>query len=292
MKVLLTGTTGQLGSSLLNSVPDGVQVVGLDRSQCDLDDPAQCRSAVMANRPDVLINAAAYTQVDKAESEQEAAFRINAEGARSLAEAIAETGGRMVQISTDFVFDGAQSRPYAPDATTHPLNVYGVSKRAGEQYVLKHLPERAVVLRTAWVYSSHGSNFVRTMLRLMSSRDSVSVVSDQIGSPTWARSLASAVWAAAQNRSVNGILHWTDAGVASWYDFAVAIQEEALVRGLLSRSVPVNAIATDDYVRQFPATVSRPAFSVLDLRSTLSQLGIAPVHWRQNLRMMLDELAA
>lgn len=290
MKVLVTGATGQLGSSLLKSVPEGVEAFGLDRSQCDLGNPEQCRSVVLAYRPDVVINAAAYTQVDKAETEREAAFRVNAEGPRALAQAVYGSGGRLIHVSTDFVFDGTRGRPYALDEETHPLNVYGASKRAGEERVLELLPDRAAVLRTAWVYSSHGSNFVRTMLRLMSSRESVSVVSDQIGSPTWAPSLAKAVWAAALNGSISGIQHWTDAGVASWYDFAVAIQEEALGRGLLSRPIPVNAITAADYVRLVPATVARPAFSVLDVRSTASQLGIAPAHWRHNLRIMLDEL--
>ncbi len=291
MKVLVTGSTGQLGTSLLKAVPDSIEAIGLDRRQCDLADSDQCRSVVLQYRPDVVINAAAYTQVDKAESEREAAFRVNAEGPHALARAVAGLGGRMIQVSTDFVFDGSSSRPYPLDAKARPLNVYGASKRAGEEGVLDSLPDRSVILRTAWVYSSHGSNFVRTMLRLMSSRESVSVVSDQIGSPTWAPSLARAAWAAALNDSLHGILHWTDAGVASWYDFAVAIQEEALARRLLSRLIPVNPIAAEDYSRMVPATVARPAFSVLDLRSSSSLLAIAPAHWRHNLRAMLDELS-
>jgi dTDP-4-dehydrorhamnose reductase len=290
VRVLVTGSTGQLGRALLESIPDDVQAVGLDRSQCDLGNPRQCRTVVLEQRPDVLINAAAFTQVDKAESEREMAFRINAEGPRILANAIAESGGRLIQISTDFVFNGRQKTPYAPDAVCDPLNVYGASKRAGEEFVLEGLGEKAVVLRTAWVYSSYGSNFVRTMLRLMASRDSVSVVSDQIGCPTWARSLANAVWAAVMRPAVGGILHWTDRGLISWHDFAVAIQEEGLARGLLTRAVPVRSITSEDYARQFPTTVPRPAYSALDVQSTCSRLGMIPVPWRTQLRAMLDEL--
>jgi dTDP-4-dehydrorhamnose reductase len=189
------------------------------------------------------------------------------------------------------VFSGDQSRAYLPDAPTNPLNVYGASKRAGEEYCLERLKGMAVVMRTAWIYSSNGSNFVRTMLRLMATRDLVSVVSDQIGTPTWAPSLAKAVWAAAVKPGISGILHWTDAGVASWYDFAVAIQEEALARGLLTTSIPIKPISAAEYARQSPASAARPPLSVLDLHSTKEMLGIEPMHWRTNLRTMLDELA-
>ena len=290
MKVLVTGSSGQLGRALLESIPDAVRARGIDRAECDLSNADQCRALVAAERPDVVINAAAYTQVDKAEGERERAFRINAEGPAALAEALARSGGRLIQISTDFVFDGALSSPYSPDAVCKPLNVYGASKLAGERAVLERLGQSAVVLRTAWVYSGNGSNFVKTMLRLMASRDSVAVVSDQVGSPTWARSLAGAVWAAALRPTVSGILHWTDAGVASWYDFAVAIQEEALARGLLGKAVPVLPISAEEYARQFPASVPRPSYSVLDLRATQSMLSLAPLHWRSQLRTMLDEL--
>lgn len=290
MKVIVTGSTGQLGRALLESIPDSVEARGVDRAECDLANPDQCRALMSAERPDLVINAAAYTQVDKAETDRDLAFQINAKAPAVLAEAMASSGGRLVQVSTDFVFDGRQGVPYSVDAPSNPLNVYGTSKREGEQAVLERLGERAVVLRTAWVYSSHGSNFVKTMLRLMSTRDRVSVVSDQVGAPTWASSLANAVWAAALRPTVSGILHWTDAGVASWYDFAVAIQEEALARGLLAKAVPVMPIAAEDYARQFPASVPRPSFSVLDLRSTRERLGLESIHWRTNLRAMLGTL--
>jgi len=292
VRVLITGPSGQLGRALLESLPEGVQATGLDRKSCDLANPAQSRAIVLAHRPDLLINAAAYTRVDAAESERDAAYQANAEGPRVLAEAVAETGGRLIQISTDFVFSGNQSRAYLPHDQPNPLNVYGASKLAGEKFVLDRLKGVAVVMRTAWVYSSHGNNFVRTMLRLMATRDSVCVVTDQIGSPTWARSLSKAVWAAASRPDINGVLQWTDAGVASWYDFAVAIQEEALVRGLLTESIPIKPISAADYARESPTAAARPQFSILDLESTKDMLGIEPAHWRTNLRVMLDELVA
>ncbi len=290
MKVLVTGVTGQVGKALLESAPAGVEVRGVGRAQCDLEVPAECSRLIASEQPEVVINAAAYTQVDKAEVERERAFRSNAEGPAALADALARSGGRLIQISTDFVFDGARGSPYSPDSACNPLNVYGGSKLAGERAVLERLGRSAVVLRTAWVYSGNGSNFVKTMLRLMASRDSVAVVSDQVGTPTWAHSLAGAVWAAALRPTVSGVLHWTDAGVASWYDFAVAIQEEALARGLLGKQVPVLPIAAEEYARQFPASVPRPAFSVLDLRATRDLLGLEPVHWRTQLRAMLGTL--
>jgi dTDP-4-dehydrorhamnose reductase len=193
----------------------------------------------------------------------------------------------MIQISTDFVFSGATDRPWQPDDETAPVSVYGNTKREGERAVLDALGAQALVIRTAWLYSSHGGNFVRTMLRLMREREEVRVIADQIGSPTWANSLARTIWAAVARPEVAGILHWTDAGVASWYDFAVAIQEEALTLGLLTRAVPVSAITTGDY----PAPARRPSYSVLDTTMTTRALGETPLHWRTNLRQMLREIA-
>lgn len=290
MRVLLTGATGQLGDALQRFIPDGVELLPLNRSACDLADFTSLRTAVRNNLPDIVINAAAYTQVDKAETERDLAFAINAEAPRVLAETLAGTA-RLIHVSTDFVFDGSRGSPYPPDSPTRPLNVYGASKLAGEQAVLEVLGNRVTVIRTAWVYSSHGSNFVKTMLRLMSTRDIVRVVSDQVGSPTAAISLAQAIWAAVKRPAVNGILHWTDAGVASWYDFAVAIEEEARSRGLIPKPVSVVPIAAADYAAQFPGTVRRPAFSVLDTRSAQDAIAMQPLHWRTRLREVLDEFA-
>ena len=230
------------------------------------------------------MNAAAYTAVDQAESETELAMAVNVEGPRHVAAAARDVGARLVHISTDFVFDGRGARTYTPDTVPNPLSVYGQTKRDGELAVVDTMPDAAVVVRTAWLYSKTGSNFVKTMLRLMDERDQLSVVADQIGTPTWANSLANIVWAFARAESIAGIYHWTDGGQASWHEFAVAIQKEALSLGLLTRAIPIQAIATEDY----PTAAIRPGYSVLDCTSTCNELGLRPAPWRRNLRHMLQ----
>ena len=190
-------------------------------------------------------------------------------------------------MSTDFVFDGAANRAYLPDDLPNPLSVYGATKRAGEKKALDG-GCAAIVLRTAWVYAATGKNFVLTMLKLMREREQVRVVGDQIGTPTWATGIACAIRDLLEVEAPAGVYHWTDLGVASWYDFAVAIQDEALERGLLKRAVPIVPIATSEY----PTRARRPAFSVLDTKATRDVVAAPAMHWRHNLRMMLDELRA
>lgn len=288
MRALLVGAAGQLGMALSQRVPSGVELVAAGRHELDITDADSINRAMQRLRPTLVINAAAYTHVDQAESDREAAFRANADGPRFLAEAVATLGARLLHVSTDFVFSGDRPEPYDVDAETAPVNIYGESKLAGERAVIGTLGSGAVVVRTSWLYASNGRNFVRTMLELMRTRESIGVVVDQVGTPTWAGSLAEAMWDMARAPAIDGIQHWTDGGVASWYDFAVAIQEEALVRGLLSRAIPIRAIRESEY----PTAARRPHYSVLDKRRTAALLGYAPVHWRQGLRSMLDELAA
>jgi dTDP-4-dehydrorhamnose reductase len=285
---LVTGAAGQLGRELGVTAPAEWRVVAFASARLDITHPESVAAALERERPDLVINAAAYTGVDAAEREAERAEAVNSGGAALVAEEARRIGARVVHLSTDFVFDGSQGRPYAPGDRPKPLGVYGRTKLAGEREVLRIAGDRALVLRTAWVYASHGHNFVLTMLRLMRERDHVSVVADQVGSPTWARSVARAVWAAAARPDLSGIHHWTDAGAASWYDFAVAIQEEALALGLLDRKVPVLPIRTADY----PTPAKRPSYSVLDVTATRAALGLEPEHWRDNLRRMLREVAA
>jgi dTDP-4-dehydrorhamnose reductase len=287
MKVIITGAGGQLGRALLKSAPEHAEVTGLLRSQLDIGDAQAVTDALQALRPDLVINAGAYTAVDKAESEPAAAERANTVGPHNLATAAHVTGARLLHVSTDFVFDGLASKPYRPDAPTNPQNTYGRTKRGGEEAVLRTLPERSVVLRTAWVYAADGSNFVRTMLRLMTSKGHVRVVADQVGTPTAAHSLAEAIWALAARPDVHGTYHWTDAGVASWYDFAVAIAEESVALGLVPADVRVDPIATEEY----PTPASRPAYSVLDKRSLLQTVSVPARHWRVNLRTVLREIS-
>ncbi len=283
---LITGAGGQLGLELQATVPKGWRVIPCDRRMLDVSNEADVRFVFQRERPGLAINAAAYAGVDAAESDADGAAAVNARGAANIAGAAREHGTRIIHVSTDFVFDGRQGRPYAPDAATNPLGVYGRTKLEGEREVANICEGSAVVLRTAWLYSVHGRNFVLAMLRLMAEQDSVDVVSDQVGTPTRAQGLAEAIWAIAERPGMRGVHHWTDAGVASWYDFAVAIQEEALALGLLDRAVPVRPVRTADYPR--PAT--RPPYSVLDKTTTWAALGRTPPHWRVNLRLMLQAL--
>ena len=191
----------------------------------------------------------------------------------------------MAQISTDFIFSDAQASPYKTSDEAKPVSVYGESKKAGEDVVLSTLNEDALVIRTSWLYSAHGNNFVKTMLKLMQQRDELSIISDQIGTPTWAATLADCIWKLI-HKEAHGIYHCADNGVASWYDFAVAIQEEGLSKGLLDKLIPIKAIATSDY----PTPAMRPVYSLMDKMETEKSLNETLPHWRVSLRNMLDEL--
>jgi len=268
------------------TAPQAVAVVAPGRCELDVTDEPGIGAAMDAHRPDVVVNAAAYTAVDRAESDRDAAFRVNAEGARNLASACRARGIRFIHVSTDYVFDGSQSRRYAPDHPRAPLGVYGESKAEGEVAVEQCDPD-ATIVRTAWVYSRHPGNFVSTMRRLIAERDELTVVCDQIGAPTWTENLARVLWAFAA-KPAPGIFHYTDAGVASWYDFAVAIAEEGEAAGLFApraRILPVDSSA-------FPRPAPRPPFSVLDCAATHARTGIAPEHWRRALRRMLATLSS
>lgn len=287
LKVLIVGAGGQLGQELQRTSGLDMECLPMTRAQLDIADVVVVSECLRAIAPQLVINAAAYTAVDKAEEETDAAQRGNVDGPLVLAQACAQQGVRLIHISTDFVFDGAASQPYKPDAVTAPLGEYGRSKRAGEIAVQRRLPA-ALILRTGWVYSSYGGNFVKTMLRLMSERDDLAVVADQVGTPTWAHGLAEAVWACAAQPQLSGIYHWSDAGVCSWYDFAVAICEEALELGLLARPVNIRPIAAT----QYPTPARRPAYSVLDKADSWRDLALEGVHWRQQLRAMLKDYKA
>ena len=282
---LVTGAGGQLGRELVLTAPAGTDCAALDRQGLDIGDAAAIGRALDAHEPQVVINAAAYTAVDRAEAEADAAEAINGTAPGLLAAACAERGVRLLHVSTDFVFDGRASSPYAPEAEAAPLGAYGRSKLAGEAAVRAALPD-AIVLRTGWVYSRHGGNFVKTMLRLMGEREELTVVADQVGTPTWARGLALALWSFAERPALAGTYHFSDAGVASWYDFAVAIGEEALALGLLPRLPRILPVPTAAY----PTPARRPAYSVLDKGATWRDLAIDGVHWRRQLRLMLHDL--
>ena len=284
-KVLVTGAGGQLGCELLGTAGPGIECVGISRSQLDVSDMDAVVEALGKLKPQLVINAAAYTAVDRAESEPEIASGVNARGPENLAQACRQSGARLVHISTDFIFDGHASEPYSPGATPSPVSEYGRGKLAGEHAVLSGLPE-ALIIRTGWAYSRFGNNFVKTMLRLMSEREELAVVADQVGTPTWARGLAEAIWAASAVDGLSGIYHWSDAGVCSWYDFAVAICEEACEIGLLTKPIRILPIPGASY----PTAARRPSYSVLDKAQSWKDFQLEGVHWRDQLRAMLGEL--
>lgn len=283
MKILLTGMTGQLGQELQTILPAVGEVTRRDRATLDLTQPDRIRQAIAEVRPDVVVNAAAYTAVDKSESEPELATAINGTGVRVLAEESQKIGARLLHISTDYVFDGTQSHPYSETDPTHPLGSYGKSKLVGEQ-AIQEVGGDFIILRTAWVYGSGGKgNFVKTMLRLGGDREELRVVADQVGSPTWTGDLAGAIASIVQLAIPPGIYHYTNSGVASWYDFAVAIFEEAKSLGFPLQVQRVTPITTAEY----PTPAKRPAYSVLSCAKIASVLGTYPPHWRQGLRQML-----
>ncbi|UUM30030.1 dTDP-4-dehydrorhamnose reductase [Vibrio japonicus] len=297
MKVLITGQGGQLAWELEQSAPCDVEFIALSSQSLDITQKTRVFDAVNTHQPDIVINAAAYTAVDKAETEPEIAYAVNEQGSEHLALACKELQIPLIHISTDFVFDGEKTTPYQIDDMPNPLNVYGDSKLKGDIKVGNVLGSDATIIRTAWVYSAHGNNFVKTMLRLMQEKDKLGIVYDQVGSPTWAKGLAEVIWQLAkqkcsqkqlkdQNNTSPQILHWTDAGVASWYDFAVAIQELALEKGLLSQSIPIRPIPASAY----PTPAKRPSFSVIDKFAAEQASGIEATHWRKQLSQMMDRL--
>lgn len=286
MKVLITGAGGQLGWELERSAPARSRVYALTKEKLDVTNRAQVESCLRELRPQIVINAAAYTAVDQAEAERARAYAVNAVGAENLARVAAAEGLRLVHLSTDFVFDGLKSTPYLPSDAAAPLSVYGASKLEGERRVLSIVAKDGLVVRTSWVYSTHGRNFVKTILGLLEEPRTLNVIADQIGTPTWARGLAQVVWEMAPRASLHGIYHWTDAGVASWYDFALAVLEYGSELGLVRRGASIRPVQTIDY----PLLAKRPAMSVLDKTATWNVLKRRPAHWRQALQSMLGEL--
>lgn len=286
MKVVITGgRSGQLRWELERTVPDHVEAIFLTRELLDVTDAGAVQKVIEEHRPDIIINASAYTAVDKAESDRDAAFAVNALGVENLANTALALGARLVHVSTDFVFDGKSSSPYLIDAATRPMGVYGESKLAGEQAIQKILDRNGLIVRTSWVYSSFGNNFVKTMLRLMSERDELGVIADQVGTPTWAHGLAEMLWLSIE-KDISGVHHWTDAGIISWYDFAVAIYEEGHELGLLDKKTSIKPIKTE----QYPTPATRPAYGVLDKSNTWKSVGVVSDHWRVSLRKMMQEL--
>lgn len=284
-RILLVGAGGQVGIALQQLMPTGVQLLALNRRALDVTDRHAVTDMVRYFRPDWVINAAAYTSVDRAETESDLAFAINRDGAANIARAVVEANTRMIHISTDFVFDGDQARPYLPDDTVNPVNVYGESKLAGELASQEILGDGLLILRTAWVYAPHGHNFLTTMLRLLNEKDEVKVIEDQVGTPTSSYSLARTILAAIANE-VTGIHHWTDAGVASWYDFACSIREQVINSSLSDYSSVVTPIPTSGY----PMVARRPVCTLLDKESMRTAINDNGMHWSLELEKVISHL--
>ncbi len=286
MNILVTGAGGQLGRELaLRLAPD--EAVCLPRAALDLTDAPAVQATLARLRPRVVINAAAYTAVDRAEAEPDRAFAANRDAPATLARACAGIGAALLHVSTDYVFNGESRRPWREDDATAPINVYGASKLAGEQAVQDALP-RHLIVRTAWLFGAHGPNFVRTALRLARERGALRVVSDQTGSPTWAGHLAETLIALARRIAAGealafGVYHHAGAPAVSWHGFAEAIVHAAVTQGLLPAPVPVTPITTDE----FPTPARRPAWSMLDGARMAATFGLAPPDWRGGLDQTL-----
>ena len=284
--ILLIGCNGQVGSQLQKILQPYTNLIAVARPEVELAQPETIKCLVEQWKPQIIINAAAYTAVDKAESEPELANKVNALAPQVLSEEANKSQALLIHISTDYVFDGKSNRPYQENDLTNPLSIYGETKLAGEQ-AISSICSNYLILRTAWVYGSGGkSNFVKTMLRLGSQKSELKVVSDQIGSPTWATDIAQTIaMLITKDQPKSGIYHYTNSGVASWYDFAVAIFEEAKLLGFPLNIERVVPIPTSEY----PTPATRPSYSVLDCTKISSLMESYPPHWRESLRKMLKE---
>lgn len=288
MKVLVTGANGQLGYALQKTkavfaANSELELITLTRAELDLVQIETISNVLDTYSPNAIINAAAYTAVDKAESEPALAQKINADAVQLLAQWCEKNKKILIHVSTDFVFDGKKSSPYDTADQTNPIGVYGKTKQLGEQFALSEC-STAYVVRTGWVYGEHGANFAKTILRLAGEREQLGIVSDQIGTPTYATHLAEMLWQLLLVKPEQKLWHFSDAGVASWYDFAVAIVEQAESLGLLKRKPVIKPITTLDY----PTPAQRPAFSVLNKKATWDNLPVVPMHWQTALAEMLS----
>lgn len=290
MKILIYGANGQLGWELVRRFKKlGVDAVGLDLPGYDISDEMQVRSVVKDEKPDIIINASAYTAVDQAEKETETAFKVNKDGPGYLAQACSDVHIPLIHVSTDYVFDGQSSKPYLEDDPVHPMGVYGESKEAGESEVRKWLPEH-VIIRTSWFYGIHGNNFVKTMLRLGKENERIKVVDDQYGCPTFAGDLAKTIIKIVASFKKNGRLpwgtyHYCGQGITTWYGFAEKIFE------LAEQYIPLKVtellpITTDDY----PTLAKRPAYSALNCEKIEQAFGISVQPWQQSLEKMIEAL--
>ncbi|MEP1870876.1 MAG: dTDP-4-dehydrorhamnose reductase [Paraglaciecola sp.] len=280
--LVVIGKSGQLAWEIARLIPDAVC---LGRDDIDITSDSSICDTLAPLAPRAIINASAYTAVDNAEIDEANAYLLNQTAVAKLAQYCKEQQVFLVHVSTDYVFNGEKGVPYTVDDIIEPQGMYGKTKAAGEAEVIGILPEQSAIIRTSWVYSSHGNNFVKTMLRLMADKPQLGVIDDQIGSPTWAKGLAEACIEAATG-PLAGVFHWSDEGVCSWYDFALAIQKSGIDKGLLDSRIPINPIPSSAY----PTPAKRPHYSVLDKTLSRSNYKTPLIHWREQLCAMMDEL--
>ena len=293
MRLLVTGANGQVGWELSRSLMPLGDVIALDRRGCDLSQPELLPDLIRAIKPDVIVNAAAYTAVDKAEQEEQLATTVNGTAVGALADESRKVGTLFVHYSTDYVFDGAKQAPYTEEDVPHPTNAYGRSKLAGEA-ATRQAGGAYIILRSSWVYAGRGHNFVRTILRLAGERDELRIVDDQIGAPTWARDIADAtasiILAARREQAADdfasGVFNLTASGATSWHGFAKAILYDAMRHGLLQRLPHLKPIPSEEY----PTPAARPKNSVLAGEHLRKRFGIEIPDWRQRLSACIEEM--
>ena len=294
MKILITGASGQLGKALISEAPKSFEIIKADRKNLDLADPHACYSFVLENKPDWIINCGAYTQVDQAEIEKEISFKVNADAPFAFAKALKEVGGKILQISTDYVFGGKQNIPYTPDSEKDPINIYGSSKSLAEDRIENILfkNNQAIILRTSWLIGPHNDNFLLKILNLHQNKKSIDVVFDQISSPTSTLSLANVCWRIiflnVHDPQVikYPILHWSDSGIASWYDIAFYIGELGLELGLITKKAEIKPVTSEQYITK----ANRPNYSVLNSLATSSLLGMPSIHWQLEIKRIFNRI--
>jgi len=283
LKIWITGASGMLGQDLSRLAKEAHHTCLLTDLDVDITDASAVSAFLAANKPDRLVNCAAYTAVDKAETETELNYHVNAMGPKNLGICCAAAGVPMLHISTDYVMSGCSPEPLLPESSYDPMNAYGQAKAQGEQF-LHATGAKFWVVRTAWLYGIHGKNFVKTMLRLMAEKESLNVVNDQFGNPTWTEDLARAILKILETNDHFGYYHFSGDGIASWHDFALEIQRQGLALGLLTKQVPVNGVTSDE----FPTPAKRPAWSALSKDKIKEVFGVVVPPWQDSLNAYLQ----
>lgn len=298
MRILLIGSNGQLGKSIIKKQPHNIDLIKTSKDKLNLLDHKKCRSVIFDLKPDWVINCAAYTNVDRAENEKEKAIKINGDSLKFISEGLLETGGKLIHISTDYVFDGKSNIPYKPWVKTIPLNVYGYSKVIGERHVVNILGDinRGFIIRTSWLISPFSSNFVPKILKLLNTKNQIQVVNDQFSCPTSCKSLAELCWKFILYDSQNikflddgqSIYHFCDDGITNWYEFSQTIRSYALELGLIKNPAIIKPISSVEY----KSIANRPKYSLLECRETIDKFELKTIDWRINLRSLLSSISS